>query len=50
MLILPLFCGIDGILYAAPIADAVVMLVTVALTVVYFKSLNKQYENGTVND
>lgn len=40
--VLPIFYGIEGILYAAPIADAIAMIVTVVLTVVYFKGLNKQ--------
>ncbi len=39
---LPLAMGIDGCLWAAPIADAVAMAVTVALTVVCFKDLNKK--------
>ena len=39
---LPLAMGIDGCLWAAPIADAVAMIVTVALTVVCFKDLDKK--------
>ncbi len=38
---LPLALGIDGILIAAPVADAVAMAVNVCLTVVYFHKLNK---------
>ncbi len=38
---LPLFFGIDGILYAAPIADAIAMIVAVVLTVFYFASLKR---------
>ncbi len=38
---LPLALGIDGILIAAPVADAVAMAVTVCLTIVYFHKLNK---------
>ncbi|MDE5601449.1 MAG: hypothetical protein K2J16_03020 [Clostridia bacterium] len=39
--VLPLFYGIDGVLAAAPISDAIAILVTVAMTVVYFVDLNK---------
>ncbi|MDE7163287.1 MAG: MATE family efflux transporter [Clostridia bacterium] len=39
---LPLAMGIDGCLWAAPIADGVAMIVTVALTIVCFKDLNKK--------
>ncbi|MDE7400660.1 MAG: MATE family efflux transporter [Clostridia bacterium] len=39
---LPLAMGIDGCLWAAPIADAVAMIVTIALTVVCFKDLDKK--------
>jgi putative MATE family efflux protein len=39
--VLPLFFGIDGILYAAPAADFIAMIVAVSLTVVYFKKLSK---------
>jgi len=38
---LPLAMGIDGILWAAPIADTVSILITVALTIAFFKTLNK---------
>lgn len=40
--ILPLFYGIDGTLAASPISDAIAILVTVAMTVVYFVDLNKK--------
>lgn len=39
--VLPIFMGIDGILAAAPIADAIAMTITIILTIVYFKSLQK---------
>ncbi|MDE6411182.1 MAG: MATE family efflux transporter [Clostridia bacterium] len=38
---LPLGLGIDGILWSAPIADALAMAVTAGLTVAYFAKLNK---------
>lgn len=39
ILILPVFLGIEGILFAAPIADFVAMIVAAALTVTFMKSL-----------
>lgn len=39
---LPLGLGIDGILYAAPIADAVGILVAAILSILFFKSINKE--------
>lgn len=39
ILTLPVFYGIEGILFAAPIADFIAMIVAVALTVVFMKSL-----------
>lgn len=38
---LPLAFGIDGILYAAPISDAVGILVTIILTILFFNKLDK---------
>lgn len=37
--VLPIFFGIDGILWAAPIADGIAMTVAAALTAVYFARL-----------
>lgn len=39
IIILPLFFGIEGILYAAPSADLIAMIVAAALTVTFMKSL-----------
>lgn len=39
LIILPMFMGIEGILYAAPIADCIAMLVTILLTVTYMRTL-----------
>lgn len=39
ILILPVFTGIEGILYAAPIADFIAMIVAVFLTVAYMRTL-----------
>lgn len=38
---LPLALGIDGILISAPIANAIAAAVTVALTIVFFRKLNR---------
>lgn len=42
---LPLGLGIDGILYAAPIADAIGILVAGILTFLFFKGLNQRDHN-----
>ena len=39
ILILPKFFGIEGILFAAPIADFIAMIVAAALTMVFMRSL-----------
>ena len=44
--VMPIFAGIDGILWSAPIADLLAMAVTVGLTVAYFSKLSKS--NTTV--
>lgn len=41
ILILPRFFGIEGILYAAPVADLLAMLVSGALMIGYFRQLGK---------
>ena len=40
--ILPIFYGIEGILWAAPISDMIAIIVAVVLTVLYMRSLNKE--------
>ena len=40
-LVLPLFLGIDGILYAMPLSDLIAAIVTVILLIVYFRKLEK---------
>lgn len=42
ILILPRFFGIEGILFAAPIADFIAMIVAIALTVVFMRSLKEK--------
>lgn len=39
--VLPIFFGVDGILVSAPIVDLVAMIVTAALTVVFFLGIKK---------
>ncbi|MBD5543121.1 MAG: MATE family efflux transporter [Lachnospiraceae bacterium] len=39
ILILPAFFGIEGILYAAPIADFIAMIIAASLTVAYMRTL-----------
>lgn len=41
IVILPRFMGIEGILYAAPIADCIAMIVTGILTATYMRSLHE---------
>ncbi len=42
--------GIDGILFAAPIADFVALIVIVGLTLSFFRSLNKEAVKETVDE
>jgi Na+-driven multidrug efflux pump len=42
IIVLPLFFDIDGILFAAPAADLIAMIVALSLTVVYFRHLGKE--------
>lgn len=42
ILILPRFFGIEGILFAAPIADFIAMIVATVLTIVFLKSLKER--------
>ena len=39
--VLPIFFGVNGILISAPIADLIAMIVTAALTVVFFLGIKK---------
>lgn len=48
--IMPIFMGIDGILWSAPVADAIAMSVTAVLTVVYFVKLNMLGNDGSNSD
>ncbi|MBD5584764.1 MAG: MATE family efflux transporter [Clostridia bacterium] len=46
--ILPIFYGIEGILWAAPVADVIAMIVSAVLTVVFLKSLKT--EDGSAKE
>ncbi len=46
ILILPAFFEIEGILYAAPAADLIAMIVAAALIVTFFRSLRPRTESG----
>ena len=41
VLILPLFAGIDGILYAGPVADGIAFVVSVALISLEMKEMRQ---------
>lgn len=42
--------GIDGILYAAPIADAVAIVVILGLTITFFRELGKEFKTHNVSN
>lgn len=44
--VLPIFYGIEGILWAAPIADGIAILVAAALTIVFLRSLGEKTKNN----
>ena len=50
IIVLPLFWGIEGILFAAPIADFIAMIVAAALTITFMKTLkHEDTESKTVS-
>ena len=54
IIILPIYYGIDGILAAAPFADLVAMIVTVILTLIFFRRIDREVKGEqiatTLND
>ena len=42
VIILPQFFGIEGVLYAAPIADSIAIIVAAAMTIVFMRSLKNE--------
>ncbi len=47
IIILPIFFGIKGILFAAPCADFIAMIVAALLTITFMKSLREKTQTGT---
>lgn len=45
-ILLPMAMGIDGILYAAPISDAIALIFTFVFVFTEFKKMNKEIEKG----
>ena len=48
IIVLPIFFGIDGILYAAPIADLIAIIVAAILTITFMRSLKKAEQSEPV--
>lgn len=49
IIILPAFFGgVESILYAAPVADILAIIVTIILTVLFFKKINKLEKDETI--
>lgn len=48
--VLPIFYGIDGILWAAPIADLIAMMATAVLTAVYFRGIKKEKTKAALKE
>ena len=46
VLILPKFIGVTGALWAAPLADAIGIIITITLTTIFFKKLKVNEENN----
>ena len=44
VLILPRFLGVEGVLFAAPVADFIAMIVAVSMTIRFMRSLGKENE------
>lgn len=50
IIVLPIYYGIEGILYAAPAADLIAMIVAAVLTIVYFVQIKKQKSDVETTD
>ncbi len=46
VIILPIFMGVEGALYAAPVADLIGIIITTILLVLFFKKLDKEEITG----
>ena len=49
IIVFPVFFGIEGILYAAPVADLIAIAVAAVLTITFMKSLKKVDEDSKIN-
>ena len=45
ILVLPHFMGVEGVLYAAPAADLMAMLVTVGFTIAFLREINPRKQS-----
>lgn len=45
IVILPLFMGIDGIMYSGPIADFIAGVVTILMIYIQFRTMNSKQKN-----
>ena len=44
-LVLPLFFGLDGVLYSMPVSDILTAVVSAVIIIVTFKELSKEHDN-----
>lgn len=49
VIILPMFMGVEGTLYAAPVADVIGIIITIILLMLFFKRLSKE-ERATTKE
>ena len=45
-IILPIFFGLDGVLYSMPVSDVLTFIISLVAIVYTIKSLNKEYQKG----
>ena len=49
VLLLPRYIGLDGVIYAQPIADALTIVMTALLALIVFTQIRKEFEKLTIN-
>ena len=49
IIVLPIFFGIEGILYAAPVADLIAIIVAAILTITFMRTLKKAEQSNAEN-